>query len=102
MIVNRVILVSDAGTRALADRLLEAGMADPLLASLPDDDAAVVTFVVPVFGRPAALDRLLASIGQGRNVIVVDDCSPDRAAIKDVVAAHGAHFIPLSENGGPA
>jgi len=102
MVVNRMIRVADAGTRALADRLLEAGMADPLLASLPDVDDAVVTFVVPVFGRPAALDRLLASIGQGRNVIVVDDCSPDRAVIMDVAAAHGAHFIPLSENGGPA
>ena len=35
-------------------------------------------------------------------MIVVDDCSPDRGAIKDVAAAHGARFVPLAENGGPA
>lgn len=102
MLDDRVVTVSDARTRALADRLLEAGLADPVPASLPDADEAGVTFVVPVFGRPAALDRLLASIGRGPAVIVVDDCSPDRAAIMDVAAAHGARFIPLAENGGPA
>lgn len=102
MMTDRVVTVSGAGTRALADRLLEAGMADPVPASLPDGDEAAVTFVVPAFGRPAALDRLLASIGRGPAVIVVDDCSPDRGAVMDVAAAHGARFIPLPENGGPA
>lgn len=102
MMADGVVTVSDPGTRTLADRLLEAGMADPVLASLPDADEAAVTFVVPVFGRPAALDRLLASIGRGPSVIVVDDCSPDRGAIMDVAASHGARFIPLAENGGPA
>ncbi|MDR7083210.1 mycofactocin system glycosyltransferase [Arthrobacter ginsengisoli] len=102
MIEDRVVTVSGAGTRTLADRLLEAGLADPVPASLPDADEAAVTFVVPVFGRPAALDRLLASISRGPAVIVVDDCSPDRGAVMEVAAAHGARFIPLAENGGPA
>jgi mycofactocin system glycosyltransferase len=102
MIADRTIRVADAGTRALADRLLEAGMADPVLASLPDPDESAVTFVVPVFGRPRALDRLLDSIGPTASVIVVDDVSPDRAAIMAVVEAHGARFLPLSVNGGPA
>ncbi len=102
MFTDRTIRVTDAGTRALADRLLEAGMADPVLGSLPEIDEAEVTFVVPVFGRPRALDRLLASIGPGRQVIVVDDVSPDRMAIVEVVEAHGARFLPLAANGGPA
>lgn len=102
MITGRTITVTDAGTRALADRVLEAGMADPVLASLPAADKMAVTYVVPVFGRPEALDRLLSSIGPGPAVIVVDDCSPDRGAIINVAAAHGAQFIPLAENSGPA
>ncbi|MET4782204.1 mycofactocin biosynthesis glycosyltransferase MftF [Glaciihabitans sp. UYNi722] len=102
MIVDRTLRIADAGTRTLADRLLEAGMADPVLSSLPDADESEVTFVVPVFGRPAALDRLLTSIGHGREVIVVDDVSPNRAAIMSVVNHHGARFLPLEVNGGPA
>lgn len=102
MLVGREVRVTDAGTRTLADRLLEAGMADPVLASLPIVAESEVAFVVPVFGRPAALDRLLVSIGPGRTVFVVDDCSPDRAAIMTVAEAHGAVFIPLPENAGPA
>lgn len=102
MIADRIILVTDASTRILADRLLEAGMADPVLASLPRADESRVTFVVPVFGRPEALDRLLTSIGAGHQVIVVDDDSPDRASIMAVAAAHSARFLPLSVNVGPA
>ncbi len=102
LIVDRRIRVTDAASRGLADRLLEAGMADPVLETLPTVDEADVTFVVPVFGRPAALDRLLTSIGADSTVIVVDDVSPDRAEIMDVAAAHGARFLPLDVNGGPA
>jgi mycofactocin system glycosyltransferase len=102
MIVDRQIRVSNAGSRSFVDRLLEAGMADPVLWSLPAVDESLVTFVVPVFGRPVALDRLLDSIGSGRNVIIVDDCSPDRPAIEAVARAHGATFVPLEKNGGPA
>ncbi len=102
MLVDRTVRVADSGTRTLADRLLEAGMADPVLSSLPEVDEAEVTFVVPVWGRPAALDRLLTSIGRGRKVIVVDDLSPDRQSIERVAARHGARFVPLADNGGPA
>jgi mycofactocin system glycosyltransferase len=103
LVVDRQIRVTNAASRTVADRLLEAGMADPVLASLPPVDQSEVTFVVPVYGRPAALDRLLTSIGEGRSVIVVDDVSPDRPAIEAIVRAHtGVRYLALSVNGGPA
>jgi mycofactocin system glycosyltransferase len=58
--------------------------------------------VVPVFGRPEALDRLLNSINQAYRVIVVDDCSPNSEAISTVVQAHGAQLVRLPRNAGPA
>ena len=56
MLVNRTLLVSDRQTAAPADRLLEMGMADPVIGELPDLDAAELTFVVLVRDRPVALD----------------------------------------------
>lgn len=102
MLSKRELTVTNAATATLADRLLEVGMADPILESLADLDPATVTFVIPVYGRPEALDRLLTSVGKESPVIVVDDVSPDRPAVKAVVARHGARFIPLDVNGGPA
>jgi mycofactocin system glycosyltransferase len=102
MLVDRTITVVDDGTRMLADRLLEAGMADPVLSSLPAGDESDVTFVIPVYGRPDALSRLLASIGPGRRVIVVDDVSPDPAPIVQIAAAYGARLVVRAINGGPA
>ncbi|MEW1986712.1 mycofactocin biosynthesis glycosyltransferase MftF [Pseudarthrobacter oxydans] len=104
MIVNRTIEVSSASTRLLTDRLLEAGMADPVLDRLPEIDDNALTVVVPVFGRPSALDRLLASVGPSQIVIVVDDGSPepDASAIKSIVAKHNAQLVRLPDNRGPA
>lgn len=102
MVENRTITVVDAGTRMLADRLLESGMADPVLSSLPAGDESQVTFVIPVFGRPAALSRLLESIGPGKRVIVVDDVSPEPRPIARIAARYGARLVVRSVNGGPA
>ena len=102
MMTNRTVTVTDAGTRILADRLLEGGMADPVLSSLPDGDASDVTFVVPVFGRPEALARLLESIGPSHRVIIVDDVSPDARSIARIAAAYGARLVVRDVNGGPA
>jgi mycofactocin system glycosyltransferase len=103
MFTERTIKVIDAGTRALAERLLDAGMADPVLAELPDPQIPVadITFVIPVWGRPGSLDRLLTSIPNGHPLIVVDDRSPDPDSIASVAARHGARYIPLPENVGP-
>jgi mycofactocin system glycosyltransferase len=102
MILDRTIVVLDAPSGLFVDRLLESGMADPVLESLPDLDPASVTVVVPAFGRPLALARLLTSIEKQHGVIVVDDCSPDPAAIRAVVEKHGARLVRLPSNGGPA
>ncbi|WP_159701542.1 mycofactocin biosynthesis glycosyltransferase MftF [Arthrobacter sp. 18067] len=100
MIVNRTAVVTDPGTALLVDRLLEAGMADPVLSSLPDLDISSVSVVIPVFGRPLALDRLLSSIGSQHRVIVVDDCSPDPEAISAVAKKHDVQLVRLVVNGG--
>jgi len=99
---GRRLTVSDQASGTLADKLLEIGMADPVLASLPEADATDVTYVIPTYGRPQSLDRLLASIGPRQSVIVVDDASPDHSAAERSAAAAGARFIALPENLGPA
>lgn len=102
MIKDRTVTVTGPGSQQLVDRLLESAMADPVLDSLPTMDAAPVTVVVPVFGRPHALARLLDSLGGKYVVIVVDDCSPDPMAIRTIAETHGAQLVRLHVNGGPA
>ena len=102
MFDGRRLIVTGPDSAGLADRLLEIGMADPVLDTLAPGDESEVTFVIPTFGRATALDRLLASIGPGRQVIVVDDASLDPAAARASAAAHGARFVALPENLGPA
>jgi mycofactocin system glycosyltransferase len=102
IIADRTATVTDRKSALLVDRLLEAGMADPVLSSLPAPDLSSVTVVVPVFGRPRALDRLLASIGNQHQVIVVDDCSPQPEAIKAITEKYDVQLVRLAANGGPA
>jgi mycofactocin system glycosyltransferase len=102
LIACRTVRVRDRASAMLADRLLEAGMADPVVDELPEADLSQVTIVVPVRDRPAALDRLLTCIGERHHVIVVDDASDDRDAIAEVVATHRAELVALARNEGPA
>ncbi|QTX05729.1 mycofactocin biosynthesis glycosyltransferase MftF [Agromyces archimandritae] len=102
---GRRLRVRDAASRALAEHLLEAGMADPVAAELPAADLAALTVIVPVYERPAQLARLLGSLTAeipGERVIVVDDASPGAAAIARVVRAAGARLLRQPENRGPA
>ncbi len=102
MFVGRVLRVTDRGSELLTQRLLDAGMADPVLEELPAAQAEELTVVVPVRDRPAALDRLLASIGEGTRVEVVDDCSLHPEPVAAVAAAHSAEIVALPANLGPA
>ncbi|GAA5056764.1 mycofactocin system glycosyltransferase [Thermocatellispora tengchongensis] len=102
LLTGRTIRVRDRASALLADRLLEIGMADPIVAELPDGDPSQVTVVIPVRDRPHALDRLLANLGGRHRVIVVDDASARPEAVARVAAAHGAGLVPLAENLGPA
>lgn len=90
-------------TGRLARRLVDAGMAHP---EAPDQGAGPVvpalTVVVPVHNRTATLDRCLASLGPGAQVVVVDDASDDPGAVADVCRRHGARLIRRDVNGGPA
>lgn len=103
LIKNRRLTVHDASSRALADILIDAGLADPVLESLPEPGVGndAVTFVIPAYGRAEGLGRLLASIPPGHPVIVVDDASPEPGPIADAAARHGARLVVLDRNRGP-
>ncbi|WP_328430915.1 MULTISPECIES: mycofactocin biosynthesis glycosyltransferase MftF [unclassified Streptomyces] len=102
LLTGRTVHVRDRAGALLADRLLEAGLAHPVVRALPLPDDPRYTVVVPVRDRPRELDRLLASIGPDSPVIVVDDASTHRAPVEAAAARHGARFVPLRVNVGPA
>ncbi len=84
----------------LARRLVSSGAFVPRPAAPtfgPDD----VTVVVPVRDRPAQLDRLLGAL-HGLACIVVDDASADAGESKEIAERHGARFVGLASNVGPA
>jgi mycofactocin glycosyltransferase len=109
--------------RALARRLLDTGIAHPVL-DAPRAAAAepAVTVVIPVRDRHDELARCLAGLAdagvadagvadagvagaepaQAPRVIVVDDGSQDQAAITSVVTRAGASVLRRPVNGGPA
>lgn len=91
--------VVDRRSRVLAQRLLDANVADPVLTTMPSTDS--ITVVVPVRDRPEQLDRALAAL-HPLPILVVDDGSTDPEAVAEVVARHGARLIPLPVNVGPA
>jgi mycofactocin system glycosyltransferase len=84
----------------LARRLASGGgfiPQPPTKGSTTDD----VTVVVPVRDRPVQLERLLDAL-EGLACIVVDDASADAGATKEIAERHGASFIGLPSNVGPA
>jgi len=94
------LTVNGPATAALARRLLEGNLADP------DVDGTSVrstdlTVVVPVRDRSDELDRCLTALAP-LDVVVVDDGSADPTAVEEVSRRHGATWIPLTVNGGPA
>lgn len=102
LLVGRTLPVRDTASALLADRLLDTGMAHPVVDSLPAPPDPRYTVVVPVRDRPRQLDRLLRSIGTDTPVIVVDDASRHPAPVAAVAARHGARLVALKTNVGPA
>ena len=88
------------GARLLARRLVSSGAYVPRPAT-PTFGKEDVTVVIPVRDRPRQLDRLLAAVS-GLACVVVDDASADAGGTKEVAERHGARFVPLADNGGPA
>lgn len=95
-----VVEVADPVTGTVADRLLAANLAAPVLPAT-GPAAADLTVVVPIRDRADRLDRLLAALA-GLPVVVVDDASHDPGAVARVVARHGARLVALTTNVGPA
>jgi mycofactocin system glycosyltransferase len=98
------LTVTDARTAALAARLLDSGVADPVVvpAGLAD-----VTVVIPVKDRTAGLARLLAALRAdpgtaGSRVVVVDDGSAGASAVAAVAREHGAGLVRHATARGPA
>ena len=111
-------VAAGSGARALARKLLDAGIAHPdyatpaaprgaaaCLAPAPERSRCPaisdVTVVIPVRDRHAELDRCLAGLRDLPHVIVVDDASADPLAIKRIAASRGAAVIRRPVNGGP-
>ncbi|MGV9678477.1 mycofactocin biosynthesis glycosyltransferase MftF [Nocardia sp. NPDC003482] len=87
-------------SNAFAATLLRSGFAE-ITGTDERTDLDRVTVVVPVHDTPEALERLLSAL-TGVRVVVVDDASPDPAAIARVTDAHGARLLRLPRNLGPA
>lgn len=100
LLEGRVLRVRDGAGAVLADRLLELGMADPVIEELDAVDGDW-TLVVPVRDRADELDRLLRSVEAGRPIVVVDDASRRPEPVAEVAARHGARLVALAENVGP-
>ncbi len=91
--------------RALARRLLDAGIAHPVPCDRPPAAAPGpehVTVVIPVRDRHAELAQCLAGLTGTPRVIVVDDGSRDPARVREVAEAAGASVVRRPVNGGPA
>lgn len=91
--------VTGRATAALAARLVDANIADPV-PTVPVCPS-LLTVVVPVRDRPAQLARALAPL-RGLRCIVVDDASRDPGAVAAVASEHGAEVLYLAVNVGPA
>ncbi|MDO8210279.1 mycofactocin biosynthesis glycosyltransferase MftF [Conexibacter sp. CPCC 206217] len=117
-------LPDGAAARALARRLVDAGIAHPRppatcgspsvtdvnpIAGAPashrglNSPSATVTVVVPVRDRAVELDRCLAALAADRlRVLVIDDGSHDEAGIARVARKHGAEIVRTEQSQGAA
>ncbi|MFF4274239.1 mycofactocin biosynthesis glycosyltransferase MftF [Streptomyces sp. NPDC001536] len=102
LLTGRTLRVTDRASAVLADRLLEYGMANPVVEELPSRPDPRYTVVVPVRDRAHQLDRLLTGLGSDQPVIVVDDASHHPEDVAAVAAKHGARLVSLPANVGPA
>lgn len=93
-----VLEVADRTSGLVAERLLAANLAAPVLSATV---GAAITVVVPIRDRADRLDRLLAGLAD-LPVVVVDDASRDPGAVAAVAERHGARLLALTTNVGPA
>ena len=100
LFAGRRVVVSGTASAAVAERLLAANLARPVLGSADELEPSSVTVVVPVRDRAEQLDRCLAALAPLR-VVVVDDASIEPDAVAAVARRHDAEVVHLSVNLGP-
>jgi mycofactocin glycosyltransferase len=98
---RREIRVTGRASAILADRLLDANIAIPVLRAGDRAEPAELTVIIPVRDRIEPLNRALAGLARLK-VIVVDDASQDACAIASLACSHGAELVRLERNVGPA
>lgn len=91
------VVPATAVERATADRLVERGIAHPVVEPVGPGD---VTVVVPAHERTDTLARCLSSLA-GMDVVVVDDASPNVDEVAAVAARHDHRLVRRAVNGGP-
>ncbi|MET1038342.1 MAG: mycofactocin biosynthesis glycosyltransferase MftF [Aeromicrobium sp.] len=102
MLGSRTLRVTSARSAALASRLLDLDLADPLLDDVPAPGIDELTVVVPVRNYTDGVDRLLGVLGTSVRCVVVDDASDDPRALAAVVERRGAHLVRIDTNVGAA
>lgn len=102
MLRDRSLLVTSDASAALAGKLLDLDLADPVPGALVGPGLESLTVVVPVRDNRAGVARLLAMLSPHVACIVVDDASDDPRALARLVDIHGARLIRLDHNVGPA
>ena len=97
LVAGGEIRVNGDASAILADRLLDANIAVPVLC--PGEVAAArdLTVVIPVRDRTGQLNRALSGLSP-LSVIVVDDGSAGASAVSAVARAHGADVVRLERN----
>ena len=100
LVADGRVRVTGPASAALAARLVDGNLADPVFAG-PGADPTTLTVVIPVRDRPDQLARTLAPL-TGVRCIVVDDASYAPDAVAKTAAEHGADLLRLPVNRGPA
>jgi mycofactocin glycosyltransferase len=95
------VVVDGPRSQALADHLLAAGLAVPVLDEAAPD-LGDVTVVVPVHDRADDVRCLLWALAPHVRCLVVDDASRDGPGLARLVRGLGAEYVRLDTNVGPA
>ena len=101
LVASGCVTVSDPDSGHLAERLVDTNLGLPVLDDLAPVEPTDLTVVIPVRDRAPQLDRALAALAP-LQCIVVDDASRSPGDVARVAARHGATYIALARNLGPA
>jgi mycofactocin system glycosyltransferase len=98
---GEVVTVDDPDSARVADRLLVTNLGVPVLDSVTPSSPEELTVVIPVRDRAEQLNRTLTRLA-GLRCLVVGDGSLHPQRVGLVAARHGAEYVQLERNVGPA